>query len=367
MGIVGFPQSGKTTIFNLLTNDTTSATSWSGKVEARLGIAKVADSRVDRLAELFRPKKVTHATVEYVDLPGMVPSGDPKAVEISGREWTAYLNNLKNADAVLHVVRAFEDESVPHCQGSLDPRRDIELFELELMLSDLTIVERRLERLEKDLKKFRDADLEKERTLLSRLKGHLEQEQPLREMDLTQNESKLVRGFTFLSSKPALILMNLGDEDGPRIARVVQEFGLEKVAAMRQVAVTAVCGKIESEIMALSPEDAAAFREDLGVGVSGLDRINQTSYSLLGLSSFYTAGEPEVRAWTIPTHTSAIEAAGVIHTDFARGFIKAEIVSYDDMLEHGSFQTAKQHGALRLEGKEYIVQEGDVILFRFNV
>jgi ribosome-binding ATPase YchF (GTP1/OBG family) len=228
-------------------------------------------------------------------------------------------------------------------------------------------VEKRLERLEKDLKKARSPELETEHSVLIRFKSALEQEQPLRNLEVSDEEAKRVRGFTFLSAKPLLVVLNLGDSDTARVPRVVEEYGLQEFAGRRQVAVTAVCGRIEAEIAALSEADARLFLDDLGLRESGLSRIIQESYSLLGLISFYTAGEPEVRAWTIPRGFTAQQAAGVIHSDFERGFIKAEVVSFGAMVELGSFQAAKAKGVLRLEGKDYIVQDDDVILFRFNI
>jgi hypothetical protein len=366
VGIVGLPQVGKSTIFNLLTGGKADTSSWGGRTEAHIGMAQVPDPRLDRLAEIFNPKKVTYATVEYVDLPGLA-RGEGKAEQGQTRDMEAYLTNLKNVDALLHVIRAFGDPNIPHPEGSVDPRRDVGLFELEMIFSDLAVVERRLERLEKDLKKGRNADLELENAVLLRFKAALEQEQPLRNLELTAQETKRIKGFTFLSAKPVLQVLNLGDEDAKKVLTAVAEFGLDTLANIPNVRFTAVCGKIEAEIAALPEEDARLFMEDLGLSNSGLTRIIQESYSLLGLISYYTAGEPEARAWTIPRQTTAQQAAGVIHTDFERGFIKAEVVAYADMVEMGSFAAARSKGALRLEGKEYIVREGDVILFRFNI
>jgi ribosome-binding ATPase len=361
VGVVGLPQVGKTTIFNLLTEGKANTASWAGgRGEAHVGIARVPDQRVDQLAALFQPKKVTYATVEYIDLPGLARGEH-------SRDMSSYLTNLRNVDALLHVVRAFADETLPHVEGSVDPNRDIGLFELEMILSDLTIVEKRLERLSKDLKKTKSADLELENAVLERYKAALEAETPLRQVQLTVEEAKRVKGYTFLSAKPMLIALNLADQDAPKLQRIVQEYGLEQRAAMPQVRIMGVCGKIEAEIATLPPDDARLFMDDLGLPSSGLDRIIRESYSLLGLISFYTSGEPEVRAWTIARDTNAQQAAGAIHTDIEKGFIKAEIVSFPDLMELGSFQTAKAKGVLRLEGKDYIVQEGDVILFRFNI
>ncbi len=367
VGIVGLPQVGKTTIFKLLTRGRVDASSWGSGREAHIGIAYVPDPRVDRLAEIVKPQKVTYATVEYVDLPGLSRGEGKAALEGQAKEMATYLNGLKNVDALLHVVRGFDDPNLPHVEGTVDPLRDVGLFELEIIFSDLAIVEKRLERLAKDLKKMKSPELEMENEILLRFKAALETEQPLRELELTPEEEKRIRGFTFLSAKPLLLVINVGDQDAPKIERAVEGFGLQKQASMRNVGITAVCGKIESEIEALAPEDARMFMEDLGISGSALDRIIQKSYDLLGVFSFYTAGEPEVRAWTIPRGTTAMQAAGVIHTDIEKGFIKAEVVSFEDMVELGSFQAAKSKGVLRLEGKEYRVQKGDVILFRFNL
>ncbi len=367
VGIVGLPQVGKSTIFNLLTRGNVDTSSWGGKAEAHIGVAHVPDPRVDQLSEIFHPKKTTYATVEYVDLPGWARGEGKAALEGTAKDVATYLASLKNVDAVLHVVRAFDDTSIPHSEGSVDPARDLALFELEMIFSDLAIVERRLERLEKDLKKTKSAELELENAVLQRYKSALEQEHPLRDVEVTADESKRVKGFTFLSAKPMLVVVNLGEKDAGLIPNVAEAFKLESLATRPNVRVTAVCGKIEAEIAALPEDDARMFMDDLGLKTSGLARVIQESYALLGLSSFYTAGDPEVRAWTIPRHATAPQAAGVIHTDFEKGFIKAEVVSFPDMIELGSFQAAKNKGVLRLEGKDYLVQEGDVILFRFNL
>jgi len=367
VGIVGLPQVGKTTIFRLLTQGRVDASSWGNAREAHIGVADVPDPRLDRLAAIVNPEKTTYATVEYVDLPGLAKGEGKAALQGQSKDLSSYLNNLKNVDALLHVVRGFDDLSLPHIEGSVDPLRDIGLFELELIFSDLAIVEKRLERLAKDLKKMKMAELEQENELLLRFRTALEAEQPLREIPLTPEEAKRVRGFTFLSAKPILLVINIGDGDAAKIDTVVESFGLEKQAAMPNVGITAVCGKIESEIASLLPEEVVEFMADYNLPGNAVDRIINKSYDLLGVFSFYTAGEPEARAWTIPQGTAAAQAAGVIHSDIEKGFIKAEVVSYNDMITLGTFAAAKSKGLLRLEGKEYKVREGDVILFRFNV
>ncbi len=367
VGIVGLPQVGKTTIFKLLTQGRVDTSSWGSSREAHIGIAHVPDARVDKLAEIVKPKKTTYATVEYVDLPGLARGEGKAALQGQAKEMSTYLNSLKNIDTLLHVVRAFDDPNLPHVEGSVDPLRDIGVFELEMIFSDLAIVEKRLERLVKDLKKTKSTELELENEVLLRFKAALESEQPLRELELSPEEEKRVRGFTFLSAKPILLVLNVGEQDASKLSKVVEEFGLQQQASRRNVAITSVSGKIESEIATLPAEDARMFMDDLGISGSALDRIIQNSYDLLGVFSFYTAGEPEVRAWTIPRNTAASQAAGVIHTDIEKGFIKAEVVSFEDMIELGTFQAAKSKGVLRLEGRDYKVQEGDVILFRFNL
>jgi GTP-binding protein YchF len=341
--------------------------SWGSAREAHVGIAHVPDACLDQLAQLAKPKKTTYATIEYVDLPGLSRGEGKAALEGQAKEMGTYLGSLKNVDALLHVVRAFEDPNLPHVEGSVNPLRDIGLFELEMIFSDLAVIEKRLERLAKDLKKIKSPDLEMENEILQRFKSALESETPLRELEWTPEEDRRIRGFTFLSAKPIVLVLNVGDQDASKIANVVEAFGLQDRASRRNVAVTAVCGKIESEIAALAPEDARLFMEDLGISGNALGRIIQNSYNLLGVFSFYTVAEPEVRAWTIPRNTTALQAAGIIHTDMEKGFIKAEVVSFEDLVALGSFQAAKSKGVLRLEGKEYRVQEGDVILFRFNL
>jgi GTP-binding protein YchF len=367
VGIVGLPQVGKTMIFKLLTGGRIDTESRGSQRSAQTGIIPVPDPRLDKLAEIVSPKKVTHATIEYTDFPGISRGEGKSAWEEQAREMPAYLHSLKDVDALLHVVRAFEDPNHPHIEGTVDPLRDIGLFELEMIFWDLAIIERRLERLAKDMRKIKSAELEMEHEILRRFKAALENEQPLRELQLTPEEGKRVRGFTFLSAKPILLVVNVGDQEASKVQHVVEEFGLKKEASMRNVGITAVCGKIESEMAALPTEDAQMFVQDLGLPGNALDRIIRSSYALLGVFSFYTVGDAEVRAWTIPKNTTALQAAGMIHTDMEKGFIKAEVVSFDDMISLKSFNAAKRKGVLRLEGKEYRVKEADVILFRFNI
>ena len=329
-----------------------------GKGEATVGISKVPDARLDRLTAMYNPRKRVPATVEFSDL--ALPSGTGGASALV--DVAAY----KNADALVHVVRAFRDPSVAHPAGGVDPARDAQGMEDELVLADLGLVERRLERLEKDLKKNRSADLERERDVILLCKGALEAGRPLRALDLKGDDLKRLRGFQFLSAKPLLIVVNLDESDLPHgLDRAVDATGLTPFLSRTSTAAVAVCAKIELEIAQLDASDAAAFLGDLGLAESGLDRVIRATYDLLGYMSFFTVGEDECRAWSIARHTPAQAAASEIHSDIARGFIRAEVVGYDALVNRGSMAACREHGEVRLEGKEYIVQDGDVINFRF--
>jgi GTP-binding protein YchF len=330
-------------------------------------LCRVPDRRLEKLVDIFQPKKVTEATIEYIDVPGMARGEGRAVLEGQGRDLSDSLNSLRNADALVHVVRAFEDDAVPHSEGAVDPLRDIALFELEMIFSDLAIVEKRLARLTRDLKKMKSPEMQFEFEMLERFRNSLETEKPLRELTLTNAEQKVARGFTFLSAKPLLLVLNLNDQDTVKIPRIVEEFDLRDRASQLHTRLCGVCGKIESELAALPEEDAQMFGEDLGLSSGALERILAESYQLLGLATFYTTESSELRAWSFPEGATAWAAAGMIHTDMAKGFIKAEVVSYQEMLTVGSFQAARSKGSLRLEGKDYIVQDGDVILFRFNL
>ena len=357
-GIIGFPLSGKTTLFKILTKahiDTLRLT--AGRAEPHVGIATVPDQRLDELSKLFSPKKTTHATVEYIDVAGLVKGESKDATQ---------LGNLKNVDALVHVVRAFADDSLAHVDGSVDPGRDIANLELELLLSDLAIIEKRLERLEKDVKKQKNAALERELELLRSCKICVEGEKPIRSMELGEEEKKILRGFMFLSEKPILHVLNLSDSDADQIDHVISVYHLEQIAGQPNVAVTAVCGKVEAELVELSGEDARLFLADYGLKESGLDRLIRVTYQLLGLISFFTVGDDECRAWTIKRGTSALKAAGVIHSDIERCFIRAEVIHCDRLLEVQGLAAARDKGLLRMEGKSYVVQEGDVINFRHS-
>jgi len=359
--LIGFASTGKTTLFQLMTS---AKETRAGKGDASIGISKVPDERLDRLTAMFNPKKRVPATVEFTDAaaPGRT-GGAQTLVDVA-----AY----KNADALVHVLRAFTDPSVAHPAGSIDPARDAQAMEDELILADLGVAERRLERLEKDLKKSRSADLERERDVLTLCRTALEEGRPLRALDLHGDDLKRLRGFQFLSAKPLLIVINLdeaqltsGGQEATRIEHAAEAAGLTAFLSRAATAAVAVCGKIELEIAQLDRADAIAFLADLGLTESGLDRVIRASYDLLGYISFFTVGEDECRAWSIPRQTPAQLAASEIHSDIARGFIRAEVVSYDALIGRGSMAACRDHGEVRLEGKEYVVLDGDIINFRF--
>ena len=332
--------------------------------EAAIGISKVPDERLDRLTAMFNPKKRVPATVEFSDMAVTGQSGGAKMLV----DVAAY----KNADALVHVLRAFEDPAIPHPAETVNPARDAQAMEEELILADLGVAERRLERLDKDLKKSRSAELEKERDVLTACRAALEQGQPLRALDLKGEDLKRLRGFQFLSAKPLLIVINLdesqltgGAADATETTAAAKATGLTAFVSGAKTAAVAVCGKIELEIGQLDAADAAAFLADLHLKESGLNRVIRASYDLLGYISFFTVGEDECRAWSIPRGTTAQLAAGEIHSDIARGFIRAEVVSYSALTTRGSMAACRDHGEVRLEGKEYVVDDGDIMNFRF--
>jgi GTP-binding protein YchF len=357
-GIIGLPQVGKTSLFQILTKAHLSEQARANPREAHIGVAKVPDDRLDRLAALYNPKKLTHASVEYVDV---------GAIGQDALKDTAYSAHLRQVDALAHVVRVFDDPSIPHV-GTIDPLRDIKNVEFDLMVSDLGQIEKRLERLEKDLKKMKTPDLEKEFELIKRANVHLGTEKPLREMEMTPEDKKRLRGFMFLSEKPILYVLNIGEstELGKELEEAVSKYNLTEVAARPNAGASAICGKVEAELSEMSDADAAEFLSSYGLGESGLTRLIRTTYKLLGLISFFTAGEDECRAWTIPAHTRAQEGAGAIHSDLEKHFIRAETIRWDQLLEAGSEANARAKGTLRLEGKDYIVQDGDVMHIRHS-
>jgi len=355
-GLIGFPSSGRTALFQLLTSAREAPRS-GGRQEANVGVSRVPDERLDKLTALFNPKKHVPATVEFADMGGAAGSGAGAAALLD-------VAAFRNADALLHVVRMFRDPSVPHAAGSIDPARDVRTMEDELILADLGVVERRLERLERDLKKGATPELRKEQEILRRCRTALEEGRPLRDLDLPVEDARRLRGFQFLSAKPLLLVLNLDEADLGEADRAVSLAGLETFVKGRNTRAVPICAKIELEIAQLDPADAAAFMADLGLRESGLDRVIRASYDLLGYISFFTVGEDENRAWSIPRGTNAQAAAGEIHTDIQRGFIRAEVVRYEHLIARGTLAACREHGELRLEGKEYVVLDGDVINFR---
>jgi ribosome-binding ATPase len=352
-GIIGLPQVGKTTLFRILTKAHIDPA--KGGQETRVGVAKVPEPRLAQLATLYNPKKITYATVQYVDLGGM-----------QKERMRESLASLREVDAIAHVIRVFDDPSVPHAEGTIDPLRDATNLELELILSDLEQIEKRLERLEKDLKKKADKNFELEKTVLEKCKAHLHAEKPLRELPLTAEEKKPIGGFLFLSQRPMLFVLNLGDDEAGQLDSAVERHKLGALQGRPNTVVVAVCGRLEAELAEMDDKEAGELLASYGLKEPGLNRLIHATYDLMGLTSFFTAGEPEVRAWTIRKGTNAVKAAGAIHSDIEKGFIRAEVVRWDDLLAAGGLGAAREKAQVRLEGKDYIVQEGDVILFRHS-
>ncbi len=353
--LIGFPSTGKSTLFQLMTSAKDAP---KGKGDTAVGISKVPDARLDRLTAMFNPKKRVPATIEFTDIVAPGRTGAAALVDVAG---------YKNADALVHVVRAFRDPAVPHPSGAVDPARDAQAMEDELILADLGVVERRLERMEKDLKKNKSPELDKEKDLLLKCQAALENGQPLRALDLAGDDLRRLRGFQLLSAKPLLVVINLDEEDAEAatsVERAAEATGMKAFLSREGTRAVPLCAKIELEIAALEPADADAFLKDMGLSESGLDRVIRASYDLLGYMSFFTVGEDECRAWSIRRGTIALDAAGEIHSDISRGFIRAEVVGYDTFIASGSLAACRDKGELRLEGKEYIVQDGDIINFR---
>jgi len=351
--IIGLPMTGKTSLFTILTG--AHQETRMGSTVARTGVARVPDARVEALGRLFEPPKVTHATVEYVDMPSVSKESlrDP-----------AYVASLRVGDAFAHVLRLFEDETVPHEKGSVNPLRDLEDVETELILSDFVVVEKRMERLEKDRKKIKNPELDREFELLERAKTMLEENKPLRQLELDAEDEKRIRGFQFLSQKPMLYVLNLGEAEASKLHQRECEYREGPLAGRRHTSATAVCGKIEAELAELPREEQQDYLASYGLQESGLERLISATYSLLGLMSFLTAGEDECRAWTIPMNSTAVKAAGAIHSDFEKKFIRAEVVQWKSLVDFGGYAGVREKGLLRLEGKDYIVKDGDVLVIR---
>ncbi len=354
-GIIGLPQVGKTSLFQILTGRTPADSHGHG--EQHIGTVAVPDGRLDRLSKLFSPPRTIFAKVEYVDV---------AAISKDTLKETGYLASLRNMDALLHVVRVFRDESVPHLKGSIDPKRDIADVEFDLMLADLGIIENRLERIEKDRKKLKTPELEREQVLLEKAKQWLESEKPLREAPWSGEEKKRLRGFMFLSEKPMLVVLNVGEEEVADLEAVLTQAGLNDIRNRPQTLATAVSAKIEAELALMSEADAAEFLKSYGLHESGRTRLLRATYELLGYIVFFTVGEEECRAWTIPLGATAVQAAAAIHTDLSKHFIRAEVVPWDQLLETGSLAAARQKGILRLEGKDYVVHDGEIVHIRHS-
>jgi GTP-binding protein YchF len=320
-----------------------------------VGVAKVPEPRLKELAKLYNPKKITYATVQYVDLGGLQKEKNRDA-----------LAPLREVDTIAHVLRVFDDPTVPHAEGSIDPVRDATNLELELILADHDQISRRLERVEKDLKKKAEPVLVSEKAVLEKCKAHLESEKPLRELVLTADERKPIAGFLFLSQRPMLFVLNLGDAEAADLDTAVERHKLSALEGRPNTAVVAICGRLEAELSEMEEAEARELLASYGLKEPGLNRLIRATYDLMGLISFFTAGEPEVRAWTIHKGSTAVKAAGAIHSDIEKGFIRAEVVRWDDLLAAGSLGAAREKAQVRLEGREYIVQEGDVILFRHS-
>lgn len=362
-GIVGMPNVGKSTLFNAITSSQVEAANYPfATIKPNTGVVEVKDKRLDYLVDLYQPLKRVAATFEFTDIAGLV-KGASKGEGLGNQ----FLANIREVDAICHVVRCFSDVDILHVDGSVDSIRDAETINLELIFADLDTVEKRIQKVEKKAQTTKDKDSVAEYTILKKLKEALEQQIPARNVELTKEEKLLVKGFHLLTIKPMIYVANMGEEDLANFENNDQYLKLLKQAKIENAQIVPICAKVEAEIASLDDEERTLFMEEYNISESGLDKLVKTAYSMLGLETFFTSGKDECRAWTFKKHMTAPECAGIIHTDFQRGFIKAEVYSFEDLTIYKSEQAVKENGKYRIEGKEYIMKDGDIVFFKFNV